>query len=333
MKQLSFLLFFALILVSCGTDSHHFKIDGRLIHLNQGEFYIYSIDGIVDGIDTIKISGGRFAYEIKCDKPAILMIVFPNFFEQPIFAEPGKEVSIHGDASHLKEMEVEGTDENELMGKFRQQIVSASPPEIIHYAEQFIKDHPASMVGVYLLSKYFMQTTTPDQKKTKELIKTMLAVQPKNETLIRFEKLAEKIGVIHEGNPLPSFSGYDINGHAISSSMLSSSPVSVIHVWASWNFESVNMLQQLRQIQREQRGKLKILAVSVDAKRTECRQTLNADSLSVPVVCDGNMFEGPVISKLGVTSVPDNILLKNGKVIAQGLNMEDLRKKIEDFVK
>ena len=45
------------------------------------------------------------------------------------------------------------------------------------------------------------------------------------------------------------------------------------------------------------------------------------------------MFEGPVISKLGVTSVPDNILLKNGKVIAQGLNMEDLRKKIEDFVK
>ena len=44
-----------LALVSCGTDSRHFKIDGRLLHLDQGEFYVYSPDGGVVGLDTIKV--------------------------------------------------------------------------------------------------------------------------------------------------------------------------------------------------------------------------------------------------------------------------------------
>lgn len=333
MKQFGFLLFFALILVSCGIDSHHFKIDGRFIHLNQGEFYVYSPDGAIDGIDTIKVSGGRFAYEIPCDKPATLMIVFPNFSEQPVFTEAGEEVSIRGDASHLKEMKIEGTDENELMGKFRQQIVSASPPEVLQYAAQFIKDHPKSLASVYLVSKYFMQTPTPNQAKAKELIKIMLAVQPNNGVLVRLAKQAEKLDIIRAGKSLPPFSSYDINGHAVSSSVLSSAPVSVVHVWASWSFESVSMLRQLKQMQREMGGKLKILAISVDANRAECRQALSNDSLNVSVVCDGDMFNGGIISKLGLTSVPDNILLKRGKVVAHRLNMDDLHKKIEEMTK
>ena len=32
------------LLSSCGTDSRHFRIEGRLLHLNQGEFYVYSPD-------------------------------------------------------------------------------------------------------------------------------------------------------------------------------------------------------------------------------------------------------------------------------------------------
>ena len=86
MKQvrLSLLLLLTLVLVSCGTDSHHFEIDGRLINLNQGEFYVYSPDGGINGIDTIKVEGGRFAYEIACEQPCVLVIVFPNFSQQPV---------------------------------------------------------------------------------------------------------------------------------------------------------------------------------------------------------------------------------------------------------
>ena len=42
MKRIYLLLLLTLILVSCGTDGSHFKIEGRLLNLNQGEF-IYTV--------------------------------------------------------------------------------------------------------------------------------------------------------------------------------------------------------------------------------------------------------------------------------------------------
>ena len=96
MKHISFLILLTLVLVSCGTDNHHFEIEGRLTNLNQGEFYVYSPDGGVSGIDTIKVEGGRFSYEIPCENECVLVVVFPNFSEQAIFAKPGKSVDVKG---------------------------------------------------------------------------------------------------------------------------------------------------------------------------------------------------------------------------------------------
>ena len=76
-----------------------------------------------------------------------LMIVFPNFTEQPVFAEPGKSVDIRGNASHLKEMTVKGTKANKLMNAFREQILSASPVEMKKRAIQTAEDNPESPVA------------------------------------------------------------------------------------------------------------------------------------------------------------------------------------------
>ena len=145
----SLLSFLTLLLASCGTDSHHFKIDGHLLNLNQGEFYVYSPDGsVTHGMDTIKVQAGRFSYLVECDRPMTLMIVFPNFTEQPVFAEPGKSVDIKGNASHLKELTVKGTKANKLMNAFREQILSASPAETKKCAIQMAEDNPESAVAV-----------------------------------------------------------------------------------------------------------------------------------------------------------------------------------------
>lgn len=84
-----FLFFALLLLVSCGEDSKHFKLEGRLLQMNQAEFYVYSSDQCINGIDTIKVRGGRFTYEIPCSSPSTLTIVFPNFSETPVFATWG----------------------------------------------------------------------------------------------------------------------------------------------------------------------------------------------------------------------------------------------------
>ena len=58
-------------------------------------------------MDTIKVVGGRFTYEMPCHDDCTLMIVFPNFSEQPIFAESGESVELKGDASHFVKTRVD----------------------------------------------------------------------------------------------------------------------------------------------------------------------------------------------------------------------------------
>ena len=117
-----------------------------------------------------RFEAGRFSYEKPCSKPSTLIIIFPNYSTQPIFAESGEAVEVKADASHLKEMEVEGTEDNELMTKFRKQIASVSPPEEVKYAIAFIKDHPESAVSAYLLNRYLVQTESPDYKQAAKLL-------------------------------------------------------------------------------------------------------------------------------------------------------------------
>lgn len=327
MKKLYLFLFSILLLASCGQDSHHFKIEGRLLQMNQGEFYVYGFG--VNGFDTIKVQGGRFAYEMPCEQPTTLTLVFPNFSEQPIFAEPGKTAKIEGDASHLKEMKVKGTKTNELMTSFRQQIANASPPEIKRYAAQFIEDHPESPVGEWILRKHFITSPTPDYKEASRLIGIMLKKQPENGALNRFSRSIVALKNCSVDSRLPNFTAYDINGKLVSSSSLSYG-VAVICTWASWSYNSTDMLRQLKTLQSTH-SSLKVATFSLDASKRDCRNYLKMNQITFPVVCTGEMFETRPLETLGLLDVPDNVVLKNGKIVARDLSNQDLVKKIESL--
>lgn len=332
MKQIAYLIVLALVMVACGTDSHHFKMNGHLLHLNQGEFLVYSPDGVIDGIDTIKVEGGRFTYEIPCQKEGTLLIVFPNFTEQPVFAAPGKTISIDGDASHLKQIQTEGSDDNELMNKFREQIASASPPEMAKAAEQFIADHPKSIVGAYLLNKYFLQIDAPDYAKVRSLLELMIKNQPSSAALMHLKQQIARVNSLRTGSPMPSFSVTDINGKAVSQAHLAGSGIGVVMVWASWSFESTSYLSQMKELKQKYGNRLQLLSVCVDASRRDCREVLRRDSIPWPTICDEQMFDSQLIQKLGLTAVPDNIVLKNGRIVAHSLPLTDLKKKVESLM-
>ena len=56
MKKFIGYILLTLVLVSCGAESGHFRISGRLRNFNQGEFYVYSTDGAIPGLDTITVT-------------------------------------------------------------------------------------------------------------------------------------------------------------------------------------------------------------------------------------------------------------------------------------
>lgn len=324
MKRIVLFLLLVLILISCGTRSGHFKMEGRFLHMNQGELYVYSPDGGIDGLDTIKIEAGRFAYEIPCSKPATLVIIFPNYSVQPIFAESGGSVEMKADASHLKEMEVKGTDDNELMTKFRKQIANSSPPDELKYAIQFIKDHPESTVSVYLLNRYLIQTETPDYKQAANLLKILLKEQPGNVTLGRLQRQISGLGTLKVGDKLPNFTTKDINGKLINNATLANQTI-IISTWAAWSYESLDFQRALNDAVKA--GKIAALGISVDANPKDVRQALKNDDITFPNVCDGKMLSTPLLKTFGLTTVPDNIVVRNGKIIERGITANTVRQR------
>lgn len=376
-----FTLVAALVCTSCGTDSRHFRIDGRLLHLNQGEFYVYSPDGTINGLDTIKVQAGRFSYEVACDRPMTLMIVFPNFTEQPVFAQPGKSVDLKGDASHLKEMTVKGTKDNELMNKFREMIRNAAPPEMKKCAQLFVQDHPESRVGAYLVDRYFIHDANPDTKTAVRLVDLMIEKQPENGYLKRQKRQLTASFVATKGADIPNVLGTTIDGKTIGRVQLTKAPVTVVCALATWKYESMSQFRRLAAYAASQQGRVAVVGVSIDASSSLVRSQLasqigisdsasglafgpssgsssgsasgsasgssfgsssgsasaasqgsssSRSSSTCYVVCDGKMVESPFFTRLGLTGVPDNIVIKNGRIAAAHLTDNQLTEFIKE---
>ena len=368
-----FTLVAALVCTSCGTDSRHFRIDGRLLHLNQGEFYVYSPDGTINGLDTIKVQAGRFSYEVACDRPMTLMIVFPNFTEQPVFAQPGKSVDLKGDASHLKEMTVKGTKDNELMNKFREMIRTAAPPETKKCAQLFVQDHPESRVGAYLVDRYFIHDANPDTKTAVRLVDLMIEKQPENGYLKRQKRQLTASFVATKGADIPNVLGTTVDGKTIGRVQLTKAPVTVVCALATWKYESMSQFRRLAAYAASQQGRVAVVGVSIDASPSLVRSQLasqigisdsasglafgpssgsssgsasgsssasasaaaqgsssSRSSSTCYVVCDGKMVESPFFTRLGLTGVPDNIVIKNGRIAAAHLTDNQLTEFIKE---
>lgn len=364
-----FTLVATLVCTSCGTDSRHFRIDGRLLHLNQGEFYVYSPDGTINGLDTIKVQAGRFSYEVACDRPMTLMIVFPNFTEQPVFAQPGKSVDLKGDASHLKEMTVKGTKDNELMNKFREMIHNAAPPEMKKCAQLFVEDHPESRVGAYLVDRYFIHDANPDTKTAVRLVDLMIEKQPENGYLKRQKRQLTASFVATKGADIPNVLGTTVDGRTIGRVQLTKAPVTVVCALATWKYESMSQFRRLAAYAASQQGRVAVVGVSIDASSSLVRSQLasqigisdsasglafgpssglasgsssgsasasaqasssSRSSSTCYIVCDGKMVESPFFTRLGLTGVPDNIVIKNGRIAAAHLTDNQLTEFIKE---
>lgn len=325
------------LLMSCGPDGDQFLMKGKFKGFNQGELYVYSTDGPSQKLDTIAIVNGSFEYSTTLDKPRTFIIVFPNFSELPIIGQPGKEVTINGDASHLKEIEVKGTDENEAMMAFRLQTNQMTPPEVAKAAEEFITNYPLALASIYILNKTFIQNQTPDYKKALELT-TFIMKAPsenhaENHTIAKLKQQLEGLKNFKENSLLPRFSALDIDGKTVSNNYLNGK-VNVISTWASWNYDSQNAQRKLKRLERDHGSQLKFISICLDASKKECRKNMDRDSIRWYNICDGKMWETPILGQLGLYFVPDNIITDSrGKILAHSITTNELDRKIEELLK
>lgn len=330
-KHLALSITTLLLLSSCNSSSDSFRLEGRFRNLNQGEFYIYDAERGTK--DTIRVRDGRFEYQRNLEDTAMLMLMFPNFSELPIIAHPNSKITIKGDVSHLRETKVSGDKANEELTSFRLDVAEQTPPAQRKTAEDFIINNPSSPISLYLLQRFFILSDLPDYGKGQELCTLVAIHQPNN---IRAKRLLKELQLLKnyktEG-PLPPFHARDTKGRLVDNSTLKSD-VNVIVVWSSWNYESQNMVRTVRRREQAHRDRMSVITICLDANKNEGKGVLERDSISWPNVCDGKMWESPILTQLGVSTVCSNIITdKRGFIVARNLETPKLSEKIESLLK
>lgn len=314
--------------VSCSSGGRMFAVEGRFLNLDQGEFYVYSPDGAITGLDTIHIKGGRFAWEKPCLREGTLILIAPNFSEQVIFAKPGESVTVKADASHLKEMEVSGTLDNELMSRFRKETSTLSPPETRKRAREIIERNAGERVALYLLNRYWAQDKTSDVREGLSLAERISA---KAKDKADIQELKNRLSMRQKtalGAVLGDFEGQSTNGQKIRLKDLRGR-VTVIYSVAGWSYQSTNFVYTLRKLHHRYGASLNLVGVSLDASQRDCEAFMRRDSVSWPVICDEDMFASRAVRSTGLLSVPDNIVLdKHGRIVAHSLTQEELEKRL-----
>ena len=324
-RKIFSLVILALILVACGTPKGKFHLEGRFRNLNQGEFYVYSPDGYLDGFDTIQVSGGQFEYESDVTVPQTLILVFPNFSEQAVFAESGASVTIEGDASHMKEMTIKGTQVNKEYTQFRMDANRATPPEIIPLVQKFVTDHPQSPASVYLITHYLVQVQQPKYKLAYQLASLMMSSGCK---IPRLELLKQQLASLQhtdKGASLPAFQATDIQGRKVGNALLNGR-VNVIYTSGTWSFDSHLFQQQLHRLKQQYGSSLTALGFAIDGSADKVREQAQRDSVSWSLVCDGKLWQGAAVTQMGLATVPGNIVVdRGGKVIARNATIDQIQ--------
>lgn len=333
MKKFLFYLLTLVLLTGCGPEGSKFRLAGRLRNINLGQFLVYSPDGGFVGIDTIKVQNGRFSYEREVRKDVTLILVFPNFSEQAVFASPGEEVEIKGDATHLKEMTIKGTDENDELTKLRTRLNKLTPPEIPAAVAQYIEEEPTSIVSIYLLDKYFVNAKTPDYVEAQRLAGLMLKANPDNGRLRKLKTQLDGLKNSRLQAMLPVVSAKDLDDKQVSTNQLKGK-VGVISTWATWNYPSTDVQRRLRKLQKKYPQNLSLISICMDGDKRECKKRVERDSLMWSVICDGQMFQNQMVQQLGLFVIPSMIVTnKQGKIIARDLEPNKVEEELEKLLK
>lgn len=111
----------------------------------------------------------------------------------------------------------------------------------------------------------------------------------------------------------------------------------LVHFWATWNKNSVNLMQDYKRIHDQFRSKgFEIYNVSFDKSLKDWKYAIDFEEINHWVnVCDTTFPNSNTITKFNITTLPGNYLLNadQTEIIGKNLSPTDLRRKLSIIIK
>lgn len=326
-----------MILFACGSKhTNSVSLSGEIKGMGNDTLYIYGMDNFYDRTDTLPVKDSKFATTLEIDTLVSAWLRFSDGMEYPLYLNKGDKIKIKGSAAELTSLEITGNSLNEELTAFQKELKGVGTPSenvLEEKAEAFINSHPASLVSIYLLEKYFVQKQQPKFSKIKAMTEHMtggVKDRPFMEELLDIIQEEEKATV---GKTVPYIHLPNAEGTQISRTNFKDKYL-LLHFWASWDQQSMETNAALRQIYKKEKKNesFALWGISLDVDRKEWEKAIQKDTLEWEQSCDFYGWNAAIIKQLAIRTLPANLLLTpSGKIEGRDLSLEAIEERLEEI--
>ena len=322
MKLLHSLLLFSAfaLLVACGNAPDTVRIKGEIKGISQADIIVYAAEmGTPDqvGIDTIRMSEGRFDYTRHLDSPTLLTLVYPNQSTTLVVTEPEQTIYLKGESHALKEIEVTGSDANQLLTDFRHRIAKSGGSNAQMEAASFVRTNAKSLAALAVFREYFDAVPQRNLQPATELLD--LLARSQDHPLMRAvaKRLRPQLATAI-GGQLPKTDLTTLGGRTLKTADFIGKPTLVVYS-AVWDDRAYSTRAALRDIRTAMGDKVNIVRLAFDAHRADIQRYQDPDSLQhIVLAADGP--NGTLAQRFGVRQVPGCLIVdRRGRIVATDL--------------
>lgn len=299
---------------ACGKkDPTLVSLEGELTGLGNDTLYVYGDDKLYPHTDTIVVTEDRFEAQLHTDTLVSVKLLLPDGAEHPLYFRPGDRIRINGTAGNPQAITVSGNPANEELTAFLQTLNELGKPSkqaMQEQAEAFIKEHPNSLASLHVLETCFVQDTTPDYSRIRQLIGSMsgeMRDRPYTTDLsVRLKEQAETA----TGKTVPPFSLPGSDGKTVNRSTFRDKYL-LIHFWASWDSLSLERIDMYRRIYRKEKKSedFALLGFSLDIDSMQWAKAIERDTLEWTQCCELKGWNSKTVEQMAIQTLPANLLL------------------------
>ena len=307
-------------LIACSEGN--LSIKGTVEGEHSGKVYLQKFDNkMFRTIASTDLKDGKFEFSENVEIPEIYGLSLDTLKGSYLLFLDGKPVTATLDAAnYYRNTKVTGSSLHDLFMDYRAR-------ENVKI-DEFVKEHPASLVAAYVLYRDFSYRLSPDEIRSNvALLDASLQRTPYVRVLL---ELAETLDRVAIGKPAPDFTLNAPDGTPVKFSDKLGKGYVLLDFWASWcgpcrreNPNVVNVFNKYKD-----KG-FDIFGVSLDGDMEAWTKAIDNDKLAWTNVSDLKSWNCAPAKLYGVRSIPSNLLIDpSGVIVAKNLRGEDLDKEL-----
>ena len=313
---------------SCAEEKKGYVIDGQITDVKDGMMYLKKyVDKTFVEVDSAVIVDGKFKFEGVASEALAHGLTTRKESNRPmVFFLDNDAMQVSMNESG-KELTIAGSEANDIF--LRNVKITRSKG---YSLDSLIAAHPTSPVAAYFVVKDFAYKLDLDGMKA---VRAKFDVSlDGSEYVNQIESMIARMENVQVGSIAPDFTLPDVDGNQVSLSSFRGKYV-LVDFWAAWcpdcRKENPNIVAAWEKFKDKN---FAVLGVSLDRNRDQWLAAIEKDNLAWTQVSDLKYWSSDAAVLYCIRWIPMSYLIDpEGKIVAIGLEGEELHKKLEELLK